>query len=394
MHLHFVSVLEMTVRSDINIGSFVALRFLRTITLATTLLPLTSWAQCNGHPELCDKRYNEVAYLTTHNAFNAEEEGFQLPNQTFGLTQQLQDGVRAFMLDVYDEGGTATVYHGFSLLGTATLADNLVEIKDFLDANPNEVVTIIFESYVDATMMDNSFTDVGLIPYLHEQTLGEDWPTLQQMINAGTQLVVLSDNNDALPTQGWYHYVWDFAVETGFSNNSPSDFSCEFNRGDSINDLFILNHFVTDATIGTGQTDQAAIVNAFDFFYPRILECQVEKQKLPNFPTVDFYELGETKRVVDSLNLNPIHIGIGSAGPSSFKVETIGNGVFRILIHQSEFNHGQISVFSAVGRSVDQFVMKNNGDFTLDLQAEPKGAYIVRLTDPITGSALVFRVFK
>ena len=41
------------------------------------------------------------------------------------------------------------------------------------------------------------------------------------MINAGGRLVVLSDTDDAGLGQGWYHYVWDFAVETHFSNNSP-----------------------------------------------------------------------------------------------------------------------------------------------------------------------------
>ena len=135
------------------------------------------------------------------------------------------------MLDVYDEGGVPTVYHGFALLGTAPLTDNLTEIKNFLDSDPNEVATIIFESYVDANMMESAFSDVGLLPYLHEQTLGNQWPTLQQMIDAGTQLVVLTDSDDASPSQGWYHYVWDFAVETGFSNNSPSRLFLRFQQG-------------------------------------------------------------------------------------------------------------------------------------------------------------------
>ena len=33
-------------------------------------------SQCNGSFQLCDKKYNEVAFLTTHNAFNSSEDNF------------------------------------------------------------------------------------------------------------------------------------------------------------------------------------------------------------------------------------------------------------------------------------------------------------------------------
>lgn len=343
------------------------------------ITPSILLAQCNGFQELCGLKYNQVSYLTTHNAFNAGDDGFSVPNQNQGLTGQLNGGVRGFMLDVYDEGGVPTVYHGFAFLGTAPLTSNLTEIKTFLDANPNEVVTIIFESYVDANMMESAFVQVGLLPYMHEQVLGSPWPTLQQMIDAGTQLVVLTDSDDASPTQGWYHYVWEFAVETGFSNNAPSDFSCDFNRGDSINDLFILNHFVTDATVGIGIAAQSEIVNAFDYFYPRAVSCWNEKQKFPNFPTVDFYELGETKRVVDSLNLNPIHLDIESVDSPPFTVETKGNGVYKILFDAPN-SIAQIEVYSAIGRLVDYFSVERTNAFTVDLGSEPKGIYMVKVS--------------
>ncbi|MFT5053946.1 MAG: hypothetical protein ACI97X_000970 [Oceanospirillaceae bacterium] len=343
------------------------------------ITPSILLAQCNGFQELCGLKYNQVSYLTTHNAFNAGDDGFSVPNQNQGLTGQLNGGVRGFMLDVYDEGGVPTVYHGFAFLGTAPLTSNLTEIKTFLDANPNEVVTIIFESYVDANMMESAFVQVGLLPYMHEQVLGSPWPTLQQMIDAGTQLVVLTDSDDASPTQGWYHYVWEFAVETGFSNNAPSDFSCDFNRGDSINDLFILNHFVTDATVGIGIAAQSEIVNAFDYFYPRAVSCWNEKQKFPNFPTVDFYELGETKRVLDSLNLNPIHLDIESVDSPPFTVETKGNGVYKILFDAPN-SIAQIEVYSAIGRLVDYFSVERTNAFTVDLGSEPKGIYMVKVS--------------
>jgi len=338
------------------------------------------YAQCNGHSELCDRRYDEVAYLTTHNAFNAGEEGFSLPNQTYGLTRQLQDGVRAVMLDVYDEGGVATAYHGFAFLGTATLESNLTEIKDFLDANPNEIVTIIFESYINSTMMDTVFTQVGLKPMLHEQTVGEPWPTLQEMINSGKRLFVLSDNNDAAVGQEWYHYVWDFAVETGFTINAPTDFDCDFNRGNSANDLFIVNHFVTDANIGTGQADQAAIVNEMSFFYDRVYGCQIEQQKFPNFPTVDFYELGQTLAVVDSLNGLQTSVGIRPVLELPFSVyPNPSNGVFQIDVNSLN-EKATYSIFDITGKRIIESSLSSQS--TIDLTNRPEGIYFLSIMLP------------
>ena len=61
-----------------------------------------SFSQCNGSAELCNRKFNEIAYLTTHNAFNSSQDNFLFPNQNFNITSQLNNGVRALMIDVYD----------------------------------------------------------------------------------------------------------------------------------------------------------------------------------------------------------------------------------------------------------------------------------------------------
>ncbi|MFM1876465.1 MAG: hypothetical protein RL266_2202 [Bacteroidota bacterium] len=339
---------------------------------------LQTFAQCNGHAALCGKRYNEVAYLTTHNAFNAEEDGFNLPNQTYGLTQQLNDGVRGLMLDVYDEGGIATVYHSLAFLGTTSLESNLTEIKDFLDANPNEIVTIIFECYADFELIETAFINTETLDYTLEQDLGGEWPTLQEMIDANKRLVVLSDRNDAAPGEDWYHYVWDYAVETPFSNNSNSDFTCEFNRGDENNDLFILNHFATDPNLGVGRTDLSELANEFNFFYDRARDCEATLGKFPNFPTVDFYELGNTLEVVDSLNGIPSSVGIEEKSPAN-SVSVFPNpskDVFICIWVQP--TAAQISLFDHAGVLVWQTCM-NETSITIDLSPYPVGIYHVQV---------------
>src|SRR5687767_15168907 len=57
-------------------------------------------AACNGAAALCERRYDQVAYVTTHNAMSSQEDGFFGPNQFFGVARQLDDGVRGLMLDV------------------------------------------------------------------------------------------------------------------------------------------------------------------------------------------------------------------------------------------------------------------------------------------------------
>jgi len=270
------------------------------ILFALQFIMQTSYAQCNGSADLCSKQYNEVAYLTTHNAFNSDEDGLSFPNQTYNIAAQLNDGVRSLMIDVYDLLGTPTAYHSFSALGTIPLSDIFNDIKTFLDNNPNEIVTIILECYVTANDIEDEINQSGLSNYLY--THNAAWPTLQSMIDNDNRLIIFSDVDDASNSQDWYHYVWDYAVETHYSVATINDFTCDFNRGDPLNDLFILNHFVTDAILGYGLDNESNDVNANPFFITRALACQNQTNKFPNFVTVDFYELGDGLAVVHELN--------------------------------------------------------------------------------------------
>ncbi|HIA06291.1 MAG TPA: phosphatidylinositol-specific phospholipase C domain-containing protein [Flavobacteriales bacterium] len=280
------------------------------------------YAQCNGDVALCDKRYDQVVYVTTHNGYNYSPT-FQLPNQSYPVSQQMVDGVRAFMLDVYDVFGTPTLYHSLIALGSEPLEDVLIDIKDFLQANPNEVLTIIFEANISASDMETVFTSSGLNSYLRAQPLGQPWPTLQQLIDLNERLVVFSDVDDGGPGQEWYHYMWDHCVETDYANNSQADFSCDFNRGDSVNSLFILNHFITNQFTGTGELDSSIIANSNPYFLNRANQCIAEKGKLPNFLTVDFYDVGDVFDTKDQLNAN--FVSVESVGKETLQMSVFPN---------------------------------------------------------------------
>jgi hypothetical protein len=265
-------------------------------------LPARAIDLCNGFAELCDRAYDAVAYPTTHNAMSNAEEGWLLPNQSFAVNTQLDDGVRGLMLDTWYFGGDVVLCHGGDLFpcdltGMKPLVDGLAEIKGFLDRRPNEIVSIIFESYVSEADTEADFVASGLIDDVHVQPIGEPWPTLRELIEDGTRLVVFTDDSGA--TLPWHHYVWDFAWETHFSFENPEDFSCTINRGSMQNSLFILNHFLTRFV---GSPVLADMVNHNPLFIDRAEQCLAESGRLPNFVTVDYYNIGDLFPVVDSLN--------------------------------------------------------------------------------------------
>lgn len=255
--------------------------------------------KCNGYEELCDRRYDEVAYPMTHNAMSNAEAEWVLPNQNFGITRQLEDSVRGLMLDTYDEDGALLLCHSICGAGSQPLVEGLEEINGFLDDNSGEVVTIIFENYITHAQTASAFEDSGLIDLVYAHEVGEPWPTLGTLIDAGTRLIVFQERLPAEPEYPWLMYVWDHTWETPFSFSTPEDFVCDPNRGDPDSPLFLLNHFLTG--LG-GAPDLAEMVNYNPLFIERALQCEEQGNALPNFVAVDFYDIGDLFDVVDALN--------------------------------------------------------------------------------------------
>ena len=259
-------------------------------------------SSCNGSEDLCDRRFDQVAFATTHNAMSNADDNWLNPNQQHGIERQLQDGVRALMLDLHYWEGQVMLCHfvcamGSTLFGMKPLVTALSEIKQFLDENPGEVLIIIFESYVDAEDVEAAFEAAGFAGRLYSHRRGQPWPTLRRLIASDERLVVFTDDENS--TVDWYHPVWDFCWETDYDIQGPAQFSCEVNRGSKDNDLFILNNFITDPY---ASEEWAAEVNAFDFLDSRATQCFEETGQMPNFVTVDFYSIGDVMAVVDRLN--------------------------------------------------------------------------------------------
>ncbi len=252
---------------------------------------------CNGHAELCDRAYDAVSFPTTHNAMSSEQDDWVPPNQTYNMWRQLADGIRGFMIDTWDDDGVASLCHQFCELGSRPLVDALIELRMFLECHPAEVITLIIEAHIDEATTAAAFDAAGLLPYVDQQPLGTAWPTLREMITSGRRLVVFTESSEvSLP---WYHYAYAYAWDNDYANRMPSDLNCDVNRGSGDNSIFILNHFLTAPF---AMRSLAEMVNYDPFFLEQAQRCQTESGQLPNFPTVDFYDVGDLFEVVDTLN--------------------------------------------------------------------------------------------
>ena len=159
------------------------------------------------------------------------------------------------------------------------------------------MITFILESYLSHELTAQAFDEADLTHYTYVHT-ADAWPTLGQMIDAGTRLVVLQDKS-VDPNYPWLMNVWSHAFETHYSAATPDDFSCAVNRGDTANDLFIFNHFLTEVF---GSPDLAEQVNYNPLLLDRIRECEAFHAVPANFVTVDFVDIGDTVSAVKALN--------------------------------------------------------------------------------------------
>ena len=81
-------------------------------------------------------RYDEVSWLCTHNSYNASNSGFRFANHTLSIKEQLDTGVRAFMLDVHLVDKKIVLSHGskgLSFIGSTPLE---AELKVYHELSP------------------------------------------------------------------------------------------------------------------------------------------------------------------------------------------------------------------------------------------------------------------
>jgi hypothetical protein len=301
---------------------------------------------CNGAPELCARRLDEVVFPATHNAMSAADiPDWLFPQQEKSIPTQLEDGIRALLFDVHygipvegrvktdlasdlgsrdkfdkavgkegvdaamrirdrlagKEEGPRGLYlcHGFCELGATPLVDALRAIHDFLVRNPDEVLVFGIEDYVSPQDLAAAFAESGLDGLVYRGAAGPPWPTLREMIDSRQRVVVsIESGREGVP---WLRPAYEGLLqETPYRFLRPSEMSCAANRGGTSGSFFLMNNWIE--TTPSPKPSNAAIVNAYDALLARARQCQSERGRLPSLIAVDFYRTGDLFRVARTLN--------------------------------------------------------------------------------------------
>jgi hypothetical protein len=287
---------------------------------------------CNGHADLCDRPVNEIAYASTHNAMSIADYGWIWPSHDGSVTDQLQAGMRGFLIDTHYwddqawiethldylppdmQGAVQDILNSIELgqedgnylchmmcgLGATELEETLAEMKRFLDSHPNEVIIIVFEDLISPADTALAFQESGLDELVYTYEEGERWPTLRELIRQNRRVLVMAES--AGPPPDWYLHAWDYTEETPYAFSELADFdetSCQPNRGDTGKPFFLLNHWITRAS--PSRVD-AAVLNDYDYLLERAQRCADERGQIPNLVGINFYLNGDVFDVVDELN--------------------------------------------------------------------------------------------
>jgi len=295
---------------------------------------------CNGDASLCSKTYNSITYLTTHNSYAYESN--TAANQDYSITTQLSDGVRGLKLSavVGNQTGVIELCHtSCSLLDSGTASTTLQAIGSWLDANPNEVVTIMWNNLGNfpVSAFQSAYQNGGsIMNYVYTQPVGSlTWPTLQSLISSGKRLINFVDTGADQSTVPWLMSEFDYVFETPYDNQNLTAFTCTIDRPTNPTSpnsmMYVMNHFLYGVlTIGSTvievpQPGQANVTNS-QSLSDQATQCTQTFGRQPNFIEVDFYEKGTCFQVVDSLNgVAYVSKSLGSPAATATGKTTIHN---------------------------------------------------------------------
>ncbi|KAH8119888.1 PLC-like phosphodiesterase [Phellopilus nigrolimitatus] len=262
---------------------------------------------CNGNSQLCDKSYGNVTFVGAHDSYAVGTNNLAA-NQDYDVTQQLKDGIRLLQMQAHLSNNVIHLCHTSCLLyDGGTLQDYLAKVKTWMDANTNDVVTLLIVNSDGAqpSAFDSVFQAAGLTSLSYSPpsaTLANTaWPKLGDMIDNGTRLVTFLDTGADFSSVPYIIDEFTNVWETAFDVTDPS-FNCEVNRtkGDTSTEMYAINHFLDqniNVIASTISPDKAALnttnaVSGTGSLGLQASQCGAQYGRSPNFMLVDFYEYG------------------------------------------------------------------------------------------------------
>ncbi|KAJ1663652.1 hypothetical protein EV178_004771 [Coemansia sp. RSA 1646] len=262
---------------------------------------------CNQHSELCTRAYNDVSFISTHASFAVTDKTRpSVPGTQYkGIQDQLNDGVRGLHFNL-TKGSTASsvllCFPDCSVNNGGELADALKIVKSWLDSNKNDVVTIFLEGLsMDASpaYVMNAFTSSGADKYALKGKPAT-WPTLGDMIDAGTTLVVFSESAAVANanTKG-YFIPYDGNV---LRLEGPYTYGYEWQCGPwdrSTQSILLIPHYIVQTASYNGKSYNdmpypfsLGITNGYQLEYHAVT-CRSGQSIWVNFMEVDYYDQGD-----------------------------------------------------------------------------------------------------
>ncbi|KAF2707028.1 PLC-like phosphodiesterase [Pleomassaria siparia CBS 279.74] len=289
----------------------------------TTAAPAVNTQPCNNYPEFCTRKYSNITEVCAHNSpFYVKNNAGS--NQALSVTQQLNDGVRMLQGQAHLVNGTLYYCHtSCDLLNAGTVESYLKTVTDWVEANPFDVITILFgngdyqETGSDGKPLVTSSNFVapieksGLKQYIYQppktaMTL-DDWPTLGELILSGKRVITFIDynfNTTVVPYILWEFYnIW----ETPFSPTDPN-FPCTLQRPDGISAeqkngmMYMANHnlnvevslagisLLVPNTVELNVTNGLNGTGSLGLMTNTCIEAN--NNHPPNFLLVDYYNVG------------------------------------------------------------------------------------------------------
>jgi len=212
---------------------------------------------------------------------------------------------------VHNQNGTLELCHTSCLLyDGGSLQDYLTKVQSFMNANPNEVVTLLLVNIDNQPISSfaSVFAAVGLDKISWSPPSAQigtsAWPTLGSMIDAGQRLVTFIDNGADFATAPYLIDEFSNMWEGPFDISNPSGFNCTISRPPtaSSSEMYLINHYLyTTSNLFGGSTpvpDKAqlpvtnAVSGAGSLGEEAEVTCPALHGHYPTFLLVDFYDWG------------------------------------------------------------------------------------------------------